>query len=509
MKDRDSTISVLGTGDFGSAIAKRLLQNGYTVYIGSRNPSQRHLARRDEALADAKVVPIQQCIEESPVVIVAIPYKQHDILRQYQAQLSGRIVVDVSNPDKQVKGRSQAEVLAEMLPGSVVVKAFNTVSAYSMSDDTSNEHRQVYVASDDRIAVETVIQISRDIGFAAHNSGRLMKARELEAEPLKLFPGWGWPTLFTAGLLVIELFYLGLVMYILVDRYDVTQIPTYMMYKAFGMMSVNLLAFCYLPGILAAFAQIYYGTKHKRFQPWLDAWLKGRKQLGIYALLFGFMHMVTVMSCMNADYFDYLFQRSSVTIPVNATEDIEILTDTKMNLHGEGCIISGLVALCAMGIVGLTSIPPVGALLSWKEWRFIQSQFGFVVYLLTVGHCMIHGVPRWMIQTDLAYRNSFMSLMLPWLTIFLKIIYFIPCVHIYVWKIRRGYERGVNLDSEKGVGMTSNQAYSNGGYDYNDYTFKHRDERNLSHGNAPNTNGNAASTEIILSDAGGTSSTHF
>ena len=43
-----------------------------------------------------------------------------------------------------------------------------------------------------------------------------------------------------------------------------------------------------------------------------------------------------------------------------------------------------------------------------------------------------------------------MSLILPWLTLFLKIIYFVPCVHVYVWKIRGGYERGVKYDSEKG-----------------------------------------------------------
>ncbi len=225
--------------------------------------------------------------------------------------------------------------------------------------------------------------------------------------------------------------YLFIVMYVLVDRYELSQIPTYVMYKASGAVCVNLLAFCYLPGVLAAFAQIYYGSKHVRFQTWLDKWLTGRKQLGLYALMFAFIHMISIMSCMNGAYFDYLFKSQYVMVRGNDTQDTMVAVDTKMNLHGEGCIVSGLIAITAMSIVGITSVPAIGALLNWREWRFIQSQFGFACFLLTVGHCMVHGVARWMVQRDLPLRNSFMSLLLPWLTILLKIIYFIPCVHVY------------------------------------------------------------------------------
>ncbi|CAB3997143.1 Hypothetical predicted protein [Paramuricea clavata] len=443
-------ISIIGTGDFGCALAKRLIQNGYQVTIGSRSPLNRNLQKRDEILKAAHLVSVRDCIIASNMVIVAIPYKYADSLKIHEDFLQGKLLVDVSNPSKRSEEKSNAEKLADLLPKSIVIKCFNTVSAYSMGDDTSNEHRQVYVASDDLSALEAVAQMSRDIGFAVHNAGRLHMARDLESEPLYLFRGWGWPTLFTIGLFLMELLYLFVVMYIAVDRYDTSQIPTYVLYKATGAVSVNLLAFCYLPGVLAAFAQIYYGSKHTRFQPWLDSWLQGRKQLGIYSLLFGFMHMITVMSCMNGSYFDYLFKQQYVIVEVNATEDTKIPVDTKMNLHGEGCIATGLIALCSMGIIGLTSVPAIGSLMNWREWRFIQSQFGFVCFMLTVGHCMVHGVARWMIQRDLLLRNSFMSLILPWLTLFLKIIYFVPCVHMYVWKIRGGYEREVKYDSEKG-----------------------------------------------------------
>ena len=313
--DTKRAISIIGTGDFGCALAKRLIQNGYQVTIGSRNPLNRNLQKRDEILKAAQVVSVRDCIIASNMIIVAIPYKCTDSLKIHEDFLQGKFLVDVSNPSEISKEKSNAEKLADLLPKSIVIKCFNTVSAYSMGDDTSNEHRQVYVASDDLTALEAVAQMSRDIGFTVHNAGRLHKARDLESEPLYLFRGWGWPTLFTIGLFLME-----------------------------------------------------------------------------------------------------------------------------------------LIALCSMGIIGLTSVPAIGSLMNWREWRFIQSQFGFACFLLTVGHCMVHGVPRWMIQRDLLLRNSFMSLILPWLTLFLKIIYFVPCVHIYVWKIRGGYERGVKYDSEKGDG---------------------------------------------------------
>ncbi len=454
MNEPGRTISVLGTGDFGCAIAKRLLQNGYTVYIGSRHPSKRNLAKRAEELTDATVVSIPECIQASEMIVVAIPCTNFDTLKKYESLLGGRVLVDVSNPKKLSKGMSQAELLAQMFPNSRVVKAFNTVSAYSMGDDTSNEHRNVSVASDDVGASGMVIQLARDIGFATHNSGRLRKARELEADTLSLFSGWGGPTLFTLVLFVIEVVYLVVTMYVIGSRHHISEFPTYMMYKAFGVMSMNLLALCYLPSMLAAFAQIFYGTKHKRFQPWLDAWLQGRKQLGIYALLFGFMHMITAMTCLNTAYFGYLFHHETATIPFNTTKDTVIHLDSKMDLFGEGCIITGVLALCAMGILGLTSLPPVGALLNWREWRFIQSKFGFVCFLLALFHTMLLGVPEWLALGSLPLRNSFMGLLIPWLTLFLRLVYLIPCVHIYVWKIRRGHERGRHYDTEEGH-MTS------------------------------------------------------
>ncbi len=35
-----STVAVIGTGDFGRALASKMVQSGFKVYIGSRNPNR-------------------------------------------------------------------------------------------------------------------------------------------------------------------------------------------------------------------------------------------------------------------------------------------------------------------------------------------------------------------------------------------------------------------------------------------------------------------------------------
>jgi hypothetical protein len=38
-----NSIAIIGSGDFGRALAKRMVQSGYTVNIGSRNPDRNRL----------------------------------------------------------------------------------------------------------------------------------------------------------------------------------------------------------------------------------------------------------------------------------------------------------------------------------------------------------------------------------------------------------------------------------------------------------------------------------
>lgn len=49
------------------------------------------------------------------------------------------------------------------------------------------------------------------------------------------------------------------------------------------------------PGLLAAYIQLWRGTKYSRFPKWLDDWLKMRKQLGLIMLGLAGIHVRRIL----------------------------------------------------------------------------------------------------------------------------------------------------------------------------------------------------------------------
>jgi predicted dinucleotide-binding enzyme len=72
--DTKRAISIIGTGDFGCALAKRLIQNGYQVTIGSRSPLNRNLQKRDEILKAAHLVSVRATLSTFVFIVYNWPY---------------------------------------------------------------------------------------------------------------------------------------------------------------------------------------------------------------------------------------------------------------------------------------------------------------------------------------------------------------------------------------------------------------------------------------------------
>ena len=114
-ENRMTTVSILGTGNMGPAIASLVAKGGSTAQLlGS--------ADTDQPLT-------------GDIVILAVPYPAvSQILEQRGDQLAGKIIVDIANPlnfetfDSLVvpADSSAAAEIAAALPDSRVLKAFNT-----------------------------------------------------------------------------------------------------------------------------------------------------------------------------------------------------------------------------------------------------------------------------------------------------------------------------------------------------------------------------------------------
>ena len=164
-------LSIIGTGNMGQAIAAVAGRGGHTVQL---------LGQQDTATGIT-----------GDIVVLAVPYHAvSTVLAERGDSLAGKIVVDITNPvnfetfdSLTVPADSSATAeIAAALPGSRVVKAFNTTFAGTLSAGTVGDlTTTVLIAGDDNDAKSTLAGVVTSGGLRAIDVGGLSRARELES----------------------------------------------------------------------------------------------------------------------------------------------------------------------------------------------------------------------------------------------------------------------------------------------------------------------------------------
>ena len=207
--------------------------------------------------------------------------------------------------------------------------------------------------------------------------------------------------------------------------------------------ALTLLAACYLPGVLAAYLQLVRGTKYSWFPSWLDNWLRMRKYLGLFMLLSASIH-----GC----FYMLLYQRHShmakfpSPLAENSTWDwssMLAVTGGRVDMGMQEHIYlgAGVIAYFTALILGLTSLPSVEASLSWLEFRIIQSRLGWFCLILATTHALANGWHKLLRFHDCIFLGTEqIALILPLITLALKVPLLLPCVDWRLTKIRAGRE---------------------------------------------------------------------
>jgi predicted dinucleotide-binding enzyme len=181
-------ITIIGTGNMARGIATRALAGGNTVTLhGTDATKASELAA--ELSGDVRTGTAGDPLA-GDVVVLAIPYTAiDDVIGAYGDQLSGKVVVDITNPvdfssftPLTVEAGSAAAEIAQKAPRARVVKAFNTTFAGTLvAGQVDGQPLDVFLASDDKEAKGTVGQLVDDGGLRAVDTGPLACAHELEA----------------------------------------------------------------------------------------------------------------------------------------------------------------------------------------------------------------------------------------------------------------------------------------------------------------------------------------
>lgn len=134
------------------------------------------------------------------------------------------------------------------------------------------------------------------MGFYPTDMGGLCQARDLEKATLRFFPLWRSPVNI---IFLLFFFFYGygflrgiLLPYLAYGKNSFYRLSLGLVNESLPAVALVSLALVYLPGLFAAWLQLWRGTKYQRFPHWLDAWLLRRKQLGLLSFLCAALHGV-------------------------------------------------------------------------------------------------------------------------------------------------------------------------------------------------------------------------
>jgi 8-hydroxy-5-deazaflavin:NADPH oxidoreductase len=193
-------ITLIGTGNMGSALALQLTRAGHAVRITARDltKAQALAAAHPGAVAVAPA----EALAGSDVVIVATGYADALPALRSLGSLAGKVVIDITNPlTADFMGltlghdTSAAEEIAKALPEAEVVKAFNTLFAQVLADGpwfADGQVAPVFFAGDSERAKQTAKALIESLGFTPVDAGPLKNARYLEPlAALNIYFGYG------------------------------------------------------------------------------------------------------------------------------------------------------------------------------------------------------------------------------------------------------------------------------------------------------------------------------
>jgi predicted dinucleotide-binding enzyme len=182
-------IAIVGTGSVGAALARGLAGKGHDVTLGTRHP-EGGTVRALAAETGSHAAHPSDAVVAADVVILAVPWAAVETTIAGLGDLSGRIVIDCTNPLGRVDGgfgltigltTSGGEVLQGLLPAARVVKTLNQVGAEIMARNAHLPHQPVmFMAGNDAPAKTEVGTLLRDLGFDPLDASDITKSRLLE-----------------------------------------------------------------------------------------------------------------------------------------------------------------------------------------------------------------------------------------------------------------------------------------------------------------------------------------
>jgi len=183
------TIAIIGTGDVGGALGPAFAKQGHTIVYGSRDPERskvRELVARTGG--DAVATTPAAAAARADIVVLAVPGLLVEEITHSLGDLSGKIIIDPTNPLERKLNRlehavatSNAEIIQQAAPDARVVKAFNTLNWKTMADPSSaGGPVSIPLAGDNLLAKKKVAALASGMGLEPIDVGSVKDAHWVE-----------------------------------------------------------------------------------------------------------------------------------------------------------------------------------------------------------------------------------------------------------------------------------------------------------------------------------------
>lgn len=188
-----TTIGLIGSGHIGQAIARQALAHGHDVVLSNSRGPETLTDLVSELGNGARAATAEEAAEAGAVVVVTIPFKNYEQVPV--APLAGKVVIDTNNyyferdghvPEIDEGRTTPSELLAEHLPTSKVVKAFNAIQAAQIVSAATPAgtagRRAIPIAGDDPAAKQVVTALVDELGFDVVDAGPLAEGRRFDRD---------------------------------------------------------------------------------------------------------------------------------------------------------------------------------------------------------------------------------------------------------------------------------------------------------------------------------------
>jgi len=181
---------IIGAGRIGRAIAKHLARSGHHVIVSNSRGPESLNSLVAELGKSAKAGTVAEAAA-APVVFLTVTWAQLPAALSKLPAWNGRIAVDTTNPYVadgsglrllDLGGKTSSEVVAEMVPGARLVKAFNTLFDVVLAREPreAGGRRVIFLSGDDAATKAELSELIDQIGFAAVDLGGLVEGGKMQ-----------------------------------------------------------------------------------------------------------------------------------------------------------------------------------------------------------------------------------------------------------------------------------------------------------------------------------------